>query len=139
MEIYATILVCILVAMPLFFILYGAGLVVYYNWKSDRAHKKHPDYFEFEEEVQKLENEIWDWEKVINEKKKVIDEILNQIKYVPTEDHKKWEDKMEEIRKEIAVLLDEELRPREIEYLALKDRLKAWKKKLIEDKEIVEW
>ena len=139
MEIYATILICLLVASPLFFILYGAGLVIYYNWKNGRATKKHPDFFEFQAEVERAEIEKIEWENVVYEKKKLVDEMAKQRNYLPKEQLEKWDEKMEEIKKEIAVLLDEELRPREIEYLALKDRLKAWKKKLIEDKEIVEW
>ena len=116
MEIYATILVCFLVAMPLFFILYGAGLVIYYNWKSDRAHKKHPDFFEFQAEVERAEIEKIEWENVINEKKKLVDEMTKQRNYLPKEKLTMWDEKMEEIKKEIAVLLDTELRPREVEY-----------------------
>ena len=139
MEIYATILVCFLVAMPLFFIVYGAGLVIYYNWKNGRAIKKHPDFFEFQAEVEKAEIEKIEWELVVNKKKELVDEMTKQRNYLPKEKLKEWDEKMEEIKNEIAVLLDTELRPREVEYLMLKDRLKAWKKKLIEDKEIVEW
>lgn len=139
MTICTTILLCMLVCMPVFFILWGAGAIIYYDYKDKQCKKKHSDFYKFWAEVREKENEKDEWENVVNDKKKLIDRMIEERKYLPTEDIKLWDEKMEEIRKEIAVLLDEEVRPRETEWLLMKDRLKAWRQLLIDSGDLVEW
>ena len=111
---------------------------IYTSYYNKQFAKKHPDYFELRNELIKKENECFDFEILINQKKKAIDEALAEIPYLTAGEAEKVEKQITEWRLDLREIR-EDMRPIELEYITLRDRFNAFHKELVKSGEIKEF
>ena len=111
---------------------------IYTSYYNKQFAKKHPDYFELRNELIDKENECFDFEILINQKKKAIDEALDTLKYVTAENRTKIEAQIEIWRNELAEI-NEEARPHFEEHILLRDKMNKWHDELVASGELKEF
>lgn len=137
MTVEQIILLIIMLAIPVATMVYGVYLAIYATWKNKRFAKKHPDFLEFQAEVFEKAKQVAEMNEEIKKQKKAIDEIIAEMPYLTEEAQLEVEEKLAVLRANLEEYRKEIVRPAMEEKIMLNDRLKAWEKQLIEDKELI--
>ena len=137
MTVEQIILLTIMLGLPGVIIIYGIGLAIYCNYKNKRFAKRHPDFLEFQAEVFEKTKEVAEMNREIEKQKKAIDEIIAEMPYLTAEAQLEVEERLAVLRANLEEYRKEIVRPAVEEKIMLNDRLKAWEKKLIKDKELI--
>lgn len=137
MTVEQIILLTLMLAIPIVTMMYGVYLAIYATWKNKRFAKKHSDFLEFQAEVFEKAKAVAEMNKEIEKQKKAIDEIIAEMPYLTEEAQLEVEEKLAVLRANLEEYRKEIVRPAMEEKIMLNDRLKAWEKQLIEDKELI--
>ena len=128
---------CIIGLITLFG-LYAVGVGLWYNYHNKKFVKNHPDYIEFQNKVWKKGEENCVRRKLIEEKKKVIDEVLAEMPYLTEYNRKIAEQQLAIYRIELAEMR-EDARPHFLEHIEMRDRLNKWHDELVKAGELKEF
>lgn len=132
------IFLLVFLGIPALFVLVSIGLIIWENHCNKQFTKNHSDYLKLWNKVVEKENEVSEWNKLINQKKKAIDEAFETLKYVPAKDHTKIEAQIEIFRNELAEI-NNEARPHFEEAILLRDKFNKWRDELIASGELKEF
>ena len=110
----------------------------YYEYHNRKFVKNHLDYIELQNRVIELGNANWEWRKLIDQKKKAIDETLDLLKYATAEQREEMEKQLETWRYELAEIQDE-ARPHFQEHTILRDKLNALHDEYVKNGELKEF
>lgn len=135
---FETIFFLVIMGIITLFALFVFGMGIWYKHYNKRFAEKHSDYLELVDKVIEKGNETFEWHKLIDQKKKAIDEALDTLKYATAENRTKIEAQIENWRNELAEI-NEEARPHFEEHILLRDRMNKWHDELVASGELKEF
>lgn len=127
MDIIDFILAIILTSPLLLMLLILFILII----KQKKSKKRNARFYEFRDEVFKVQSELGESRQYIDDVKKDIDKIIAEMPYLTTQGKQQAEKNLEIIRNDLADYRETVHRPLETKARLLRDRLDAWEKILI--------
>lgn len=135
---FETIFFLVIMGIITLFALFVFGMGIWYKHCNKQFAEKHGDYLVLVDKVIEKGNETFEWRKLIDQKKKAIDEALETLKYVTAEDRISIETQIEIWRNELAEI-NKEARPHFEEHILLRDRMNKWHDELVASGELKEF
>lgn len=127
MDIIDFILAIILTSPLLLMLLILFILII----KQKKSKERNADFYEFREEVFKVQSELGESRQYIDDVKQDIDKIIAEMPYLTSQGRQRTEKALEIIRNDLADYQETVHRPLETKVRLLRDRLDAWEKILI--------
>ena len=127
----------VLIGIPTLFILISIGMIIWEKHYNKQFAKNHSDYLELRDKVIEKGNETFEWHKLIDQKKKAIDEAFESLKYATAENRIEIEAQIEIFRNELAEIRNE-ARPHFEEHILLRDKFNKWHSELVASGELKE-